>query len=334
MRYVLDFGIANAGGAPTFVEFRRLDTLEVVASPAITEIEDGQYYFDFDWATTLATSISFKATLNGIELSDVISAPSVAFAGTTTATAGSSSLLGFEQVGPIVARAAVECGVASLDPTQIAAYDPFASTDPNVLQMLRLLDSLGRGLATKTKAHLQREFTLTTAASATSYALPVDYLEMVDSTLWNGSIPLSGPVTPQTGQFLRAWNGTTTVRLPYRLQGNRITFPVAPANGLIVTGLYVSRYWVQTAASGTGPDADHVTDRTDYVLFDPELAVLGLKLKFLTAKGFDTAIAAAEYAERLETVKGQNAGGRVLSLNGGGYTDRLVDECNFPVRLV
>lgn len=326
MRYVLDFGSANAGGAPTFSLFVRLDTLAALPQPAIVEIGGGQYYFDVDWSTTSATSISFKASLAGIELSDVISSPSLASLGTATASAAVSSLTGYSTVGTIINDAAVDCGLSSV-------ADPYASTDANFVQFRRFLNDLGMDLAAKLKAHLHREFTLVTAGSATSYALPADFLEFVDQSGWDrsGIRALAGPVSPQVTQYLKAWNTDVVTNLPFRLQGNRITFPIAPADGLTIAAEYVSRYWIQTAASGTGPDADHATASTDYVLFDPVLVTRGLKLKWSAAKGFDTALLYAEYQDRLQYVRGLVGGAPKLSISRGGSFERFIDEFNAPI---
>lgn len=78
--YPLDFGSANAGGAPAFTTFIRTDTKTAVAAPAITEAPtgDGLYFFDFDWASTDATEITYKALLNGAELFGQITVNGVA----------------------------------------------------------------------------------------------------------------------------------------------------------------------------------------------------------------------------------------------------------------
>jgi hypothetical protein len=336
MRYFLDFGAANAGGAPTWTLYKRADTLADLAQPVIGEVGSGQYYFDVDWDTLTATSITFKAELGGIESSDVISAPNVELAGATIASAGVSTLTGYQTVGPIIARAGVQCGILGLNPAQVAAYDPFASTDPNVLQMIQLLDTLGLELVEDLREHLTREFTLTTAGGALAYALPADFVEVLDQTGWDrtSTRELVGPVTSREVQAIKAWGGPLTLGTHYRIQGNRLTFPVDPGDGKEVAFEYVSRYWVQTAASGTGPDADHVTAATDYVLFDPMLVVLGLKLKFLTEKGFDTAVSFADFRRRLDYAKGKNRGGRVLSLGGHSFGgERFIDESNLPLTI-
>lgn len=338
MRYVLDFGIANAGApVPTWVSFTRLDTLAAVAQPTIVDVGDGsgQFYFDLDWSTTTATSIAFKATKGGIELSDVISSPDVLLPGATTASAGTSSLVGYSTVGVIVARAGTQAGVLNLNPVDQATYDPFASTDPQIVQMLELLNSLGQELTGKLRAHHIREFTFTTAASETSYAMPADYVEMVPDTGWDrtGVRPLYGPVTSARAQYIKARGVGATVQVEFRIEGNRMTFPVAPPDGLMISGEYFSEFWIQTAASGTGPDADHATDRTDYALFDPLLLVLGLRLRYREAKGLDTTLILAAYEDRYEKAKGRAGGAGTLSLNQSAYGLRLADGCNYPATL-
>ena len=316
-RYVLGFGSTNAGGAPTFLQFIRLDTLAALSQPTIHEIASGDYYFDWDWATSPAQSVAFVATLGGVELADVISG--LPPPGTTTATAASNSLTGYQTVGTLVARAGTQAGFLNLNPASQATYDPFASADPNVVQMLELLNALGTDLVAKTNFHLRREMTFTTAGAALSYALPTDYVGIVDDTGWDRTNQQSmlGPVSSQYAAELKAWIGTTVTHIPFRVQGNLLTFPVDPGNGLTCAFEYVSNYWAQTAASATGPDLDHVTASSDYVLFDPLLVVRGLKLYFLQAKGRDTGVAYTEFMDRLDTVKGRTAGGPTLSLCGG-----------------
>ncbi len=331
MIYVVDFGTANAGGSPVFTTFDALPAFTPLAAPAITDQGDGQYSFDVDWSTVSATSISFKVTLAGIELSDVISSPDVLLPGATTASAGVSSLVGYNQVGYIVGRTASEVGLLDLNPASQAAFDAFGSTNRLVSRMLTLLNGLGSELASKVKKHLIREVSFVTAGGALSYALPADYVEMVERTGWDrsGVISLAGPVSAARAQFLKAWDGAAVTHIEFRLQGNRLTFPVDPGDGKTITFEYYSEYWVQTAASGTGPDADHVTANTDYVLFDPTLVVLGLKLKYLQSTGRDTGIAYAEFMDRLEYVKGKVGGGPTLSL-GGKRGSSFIGVNNIP----
>lgn len=72
------------------------------------------------------------------------------------------------------------------------------------------------------------------------------------------------------------------------------------------------------------------TTKDDLILYDPLLVVRGLKLAFLKAKGFDTAIAQDEFDTILEAAKADDAAAPVLSLNQSteGY---LLSDKNVPI---
>lgn len=68
VRYEYNFGSSNAG-TPSLVYFRRQDTGAALTAPTLTAAPwgNGSWYFDFDWASTDATVISWMYTLNGAE---------------------------------------------------------------------------------------------------------------------------------------------------------------------------------------------------------------------------------------------------------------------------
>lgn len=331
-RYVLDFGVANAGGAPTFASgfFKRLDTLADIAAPTIVEIASGEYYFDYDWALAPSgvDTITFKVILGGVELSDVIS--SVAAPGTPVPGASTGAYAGYATVGELIARAAVRCGLLSLNSAQIAAYDPFSSTDQNINLLMEILRSVGNDLSARLKAGLYKTGTITTAAGATTYLVPDDLTEMVDQTAWNASNPLSGSITPQQAAYLKAWTSGVAISIPFQFRARNIVFPVAPADGLTITYEYVSNCWVRSVGSAYGDKASP-TAYTDTVLFDDELVILALRLRWRELKGMDTTSDQAKYLEQLEGVKSALTGAQVLSLDGRGYGPYFVDNHNYPI---
>lgn len=330
LRYEMNYGDANAGGAPTFDYFVRQDTGAAVTPPAIVEApwRHGAYYFDWDWATSVSQTISWKAKLNGIELSDVISSPALASSGASTVTAAPWSLAGYSTAKTILNRAAVQCNLT-------AVADPFGSTDPNFVQLIEALNTLGDDLNNAHDwTHFVRECVILTANNALSYALPADFHQMFDGSGWNRNtrLPMIGPITAQESQFVKSWFSGLIVNVAYRIQGNLITFPFAPPNGHTLAFEYLSTSWVQSAGSGTGPDASAVTLSTDVVLYDPEVMIAGVKLKWLEQHGFDTQKAEERYAAKLEHAIGKNHGGRTLSLGGAGLNaDRLLNNNNVPV---
>lgn len=253
--------------------------------------------------------------------------------GTVAATAGTTSTVGYATAGSIVARAGTQAGIISVNPIDQATYDPFGSTDPNVVQMLELLCMVGEELVARVNGHIRKEVTITTAGSATSWLMPPDFVSLVDSTGWDrtGSTPMFGAVSPQHAALIKAWTGTSVVYLPFRLEGNLMTFPTAPADGLTLAFEYVSNYWVQTTPAG--PDASMPTAFTDLICFDPLTVVLGLKYRFLEAKGKSTVTAYTAFEDRLEWFKGKVAGTRVVSMSGSGdfSSDLTVPDTGYGV---
>lgn len=329
-RYEMDFGDAQASGSPAFEYFVRQDTGVALTPPAIVVAPwgHGAFYFDWDWATapTGVQTISWKAVVNGVEQSDVISG--VLPPGQTIASGGVSSLAPYSQASEIINRTAVQCGLSSV-------ADPFASTDPNFVQFVELLNTFGEDLNNYHDwTQFIRECSITTANSNSAYALPDDFHEMIDQSGWNRTmrLPMIGPLSGQEAQFLKTRLGTVIINVAFRLQGNQLVFPVVPSNGQTLVFEYVSDFWVQSAASSTGPDLDHAQSATDYVLYDPNLMVAGLRLYWLDLHGFDTASAKARYDERLAHSIGKNVGARMIDMAGSGLNaDRLLDQGNVPI---
>lgn len=329
-KYELNFGDSNSGAAPTFEFFVRQDTGAALTPPAISEAAwgHGSYLFSWDWATAPVgvQTISYKATLNGVEQWDVISG--VLPPGQVLPSGGVSSLAPYQQAGQIINRVAVQCGLSSV-------VDPFASTDANFVQLVELLTTLGNDLNNYHDwTHFIREWSITTANSNQAYAMPADFQQMIDQTGWNRSmrLPMVGPLTGQEAQFLKTRLGTVIINVAFRLQGNQLVFPIVPSNGQTLAGEYLSNYWVQSAASASGPDQSTVQQASDYVLYDPNLVVAGLRFYWLDMHGFDTATAKQRYDERMAYCIEKNVGGRMIDMGGSGLNaDRLLDSGNVPV---
>jgi hypothetical protein len=320
-RYAFDLGLVNAGGGPDFSAgyFKRLDTLADLAQPPISEIGKGAYYFDVPWASFGGIqTISFKIVFGGAEVADVID--------NSTAVGSTAN---YSAAGEIIGRAMLRCALLSLNQAQLAAYDPYASTTADANLFVDLLRGLGNDLGDDIKSGLYKIGTINTASGATSYPVPADYNMMVDQTGWNGFIPMLGPVTEQRAAFLRAWTPAGLLRIPFQILSNRFAFPVAPSNGLTLHYSYVSTYWTQSNGS-PAPDKPYPTAASDLVLFDEELLILGLRLRYRSLKGFDTTTDLSAYQDRLNVARGNAAGGQVLSLEGPRGGVHFLDEMNIP----
>lgn len=59
-RYFINFRNSDTGLTPTFVFFKRADTFAPVSAPAVTELSNGRYYFDWTWAATTDPDLVFQ----------------------------------------------------------------------------------------------------------------------------------------------------------------------------------------------------------------------------------------------------------------------------------
>ena len=321
MRYVLDFGTINAGTSPAFTTFENADTLANLAQPTIVEDGDGLFYFDFDWTSTTATSINYKATVNGVEVQDTITSEAVTTA-SGAATGGAASLPWLWTAGKIINQAAVEVGL-------VEVVDAYASVDAHFIRLRGLLKTVGFDLCKRRDWKvLVKECTVTGDGTTTEFNLPADYLRMVDDSGFNRSSGWSiGLLSSKGWQYLKARSLTSTVTTLYRIIQGRIVFYQAPASGTVVAFDYVSRYWVKSSGASTA-DLYEPASAGDVVMFEPDLVWRLLRTKFLVVTGQ----AAADEYDKAVNDAADTEPARVLSLNGGAdFDERLVDGQNFPI---
>lgn len=230
----------------------------------------------------------------------------------------------YDTVLQVVQDVAVECGLAS--PATVVG-----NTDKNVTLMRTLLKSVGRGLVLE-NAWLQctLEHTFETT-SATSYTLPADFQTMVDQTGWNRTS--KNPILPasrQEWQHLKARDIGTTLYVVFKPKDLTIEIPTDHTVGDTIAFEYRSRYWVGLTGTTT-PTKDAPTLDTDVVCLDVQLITRALKRAFLRAKGFDSSAADQDFDNAFETVRNANVNAApVLSLNGGGVSEKLIDQSNAP----
>lgn len=325
--YELFFGTANAGGSPAWARFARSDTHAALTQPTITEIGNGLYRFSWDWSSSTATAIEYIATLNGVELWDVIS--SVSAPGSVTVTGSTYSTSGYSTAGTILNRAAVQLGLI-----QTYRTDPFDGLDANFVRLAEYLRTIGDDLTRDHDwTHMVKEATFVTDGVSTSYALPADFNDFMDQSGWNRSTrwPLIGPLSSQDRQYLKARLVNILLQVAFSIQGNLLTLPIVPPTGATIAFEYASRFWVQSAA-GSSADSDSPVSKDDICLLDPLLLIRGIVLEYIKHGGPGDVVAAqADYDKTLEYCIGKNTGGGVLALGRRARPfDRLIDGRNFP----
>jgi len=189
------------------------------------------------------------------------------------------------------------------------------STDKQVIQLLALANeegtSLGRRYAWQA---LIEEQTFTTVASpAQSAALPTDLDRFVPNSFFNRSTrrPMTGPITPRQWQWIQAQPVYSTAYLLFRERTGQFLIAPTPAAGETIAYEYLSKNWAES--SGGTPQPAFQAD-TDVALLDEGLITLGLRWRFLRAKGLDYAEEMATYERELEQAMARDGGSTALTL--------------------
>jgi hypothetical protein len=189
------------------------------------------------------------------------------------------------------------------------------SSDRQVVQLLALANEEGRSLAGRIAWQvLTNEQTFTTqAAPAQSAAVPADLDRFIANSFFNRTTrrPIAGPLTPRQWQWIQAQPVYSTACLAFRERTGQFLIAPTPAAGETIAFEYVSRNWAQS--SGGAAQAAFLAD-DDVALLDEELIGLGLRWRFLRAKGLDYAEEMASYERELEQAAARDGGATALSI--------------------
>ena len=147
-----------------------------------------------------------------------------------------------------------------------------------------------------------------------NYALPSDWSKQIPQTEWDRSNrwPLLGPNSPQDWQSFKSGIVYAGPRLRFRIQGNTLAINPPPSANLNLAFEYISKSWV-LATDGVTYKNKFTAD-TDTFVFDDSLMTIGLKLRWLQAKGFEYDFAQREFDNLLSMCKGQDKSAAKLSL--------------------
>jgi hypothetical protein len=115
----------------------------------------------------------------------------------------------------------------------------------------------------------------------------------------------------------------------YRSRGGRFEIYNSFSTPQELQICYSSRAWVR---SGADPliFKDHIETDDDVVLYDPDLMIAALRLRFLTSKGFDTTAALADYNQALESAICADTDAPVLTLNVNDTYPLISTQFNAP----
>ncbi len=219
-------------------------------------------------------------------------------------------------------------------PVSGAAYS--ASSDETAQQLVRLLTWVGRRLVKPTSTYrwstLMRTWICITDPLLTTYALPDDWDSFEDLTGWNftSRLPMLGPATDPQWQCLKARNlGSSTISVIYRVRDSLFEIYNTFSDPQDLRIDYSSRSWVRDASDPL-IYSDSIFADDNIILYDNELITSKLKLAFLTAKGFDTTAAQAEYNEIEEAAICADADAPVLQVSRSDTYPLISTQFNVP----
>jgi hypothetical protein len=272
-------------------------------------------------------------------------------------TGGGGPETGWETAGTIVNQAGTELGLIANTSDWYDTTDPFASNDKNMVLLCRLVTTVGRELVDAFDwRQLRRQYSFWTTAGIYQYPLPAGFRSLVNQASWNRTnrLPLGGPLSSQQWQYLASRQTGLVINVLFRLGGPGGPGALVAGGGLIelfpetntpggvnITFEYQSSFWVGpydgltyspyrdalTAQNGAGGAYPMVSQ---IIYFDSLLMVRLLKLRWLQARGFDSAMAEQQYRETLARCKDNDSESPVLDLNGDGQVDPLLGPQNFP----
>ena len=221
-----------------------------------------------------------------------------------------------ENAATIINDTAIEVGLVPVN-------DPYSTQDEAFVQLRGLLNSAGRELVNMFAWEvLQKKLEITTAPADTgTYDLPTDFDRMIDQSGWNTSsrLPVYGPLSPQDWAAATSLPIAPVSYIVFKLSQNKLQlFPNTPVpSPMDLSWWYISRNWVVGANDET---TDRATNGSDVIVYDPSLVVKFLKVKFLSAKGYDIAVAAREFDMTFMNLTGQDKGAVILRAGGrNGY---------------
>ena len=203
-----------------------------------------------------------------------------------------------------------------------------SSTDQQVRQLFALANEEGASLAARYDWQaLTRQHTFTTTSDAAQTdAVPDDWDRFVDNSFFNRSTRrgLIGPITPQVWQAIQAQPQLNRVYLAWRERDNEFLITPSPDPDETIAYEYVSTNWAR-GADGTAKSEFTADDDTTYL--SERLIWLGLRWRFLKAKGLEYGEDMETYEREVQKAAARDGGAAQLNITG---RDSYILSPNIP----
>lgn len=197
----------------------------------------------------------------------------------------------------------------------------FGNTNLTARQCVALAQREGQALVREHRwADLIADATITTVAGQATYNLPPDFLAFASMSQWDRSfhLPMIGPTSGANWQWLKSGISTAvTINRWWRIRGAKVeVHPTPTASGDTLAFDYYSKNWVSFQSATTTGETTGTTwnSDNDTALLSEDLLTLGLKWRFLQAKGMPFESEYKEYEAIKEMVVADNGGKGIIHL--------------------
>jgi hypothetical protein len=204
--------------------------------------------------------------------------------------------------------------------------DPAGSTDPLYAQIIAHVNDANNEIYGDYKWRplvVTGEITIFADAPGQkekAFDFPVDFQYFVDQTQWNNStqLPAMGPVSDQSWRMYNVRNWVPQLTFFWQLRGGKLWVLNPPYVTDVAARPKFSFMYVSGATVIDGDDPSQLKNYASkngdtFILDGLSILLLG-RVKFLAAKGFDSAAAELDYQRRIEQIIDQSVAAPVLTL--------------------
>lgn len=162
-----------------------------------------------------------------------------------------------------------------------------------------------------------------------AYAMPSDFEYFVQKSFWDGAMrwELLGPISAQEKNVLRYGVAISGPRRRFYVRNNRLFIdPVPSTDNESIAFDYFSNAWCQSSG---GTAQSKWTADTDTYKLDEDCFIMGMKWRFLRAKGLDYGQEKLDYDADCMRVLARDGANRALPL-GARQGLQLIGTANLP----
>lgn len=204
----------------------------------------------------------------------------------------------------------------------------YGNPNPTAKQVLKLVEREGKSLEKEYRwTALITSTTIATVSGTATYALPSDFRAFANMSQWDRTnvLPLRGPTSGAEWQYRKSGLvGVSSVNRAFRVQGGYIAIDPTPTSVDTLAYDYYSKAWIVKQADGSNVSA--FTSDNDTCRLDEDLLTMGLKWRFLQAKGMPFQPEYAEYESTKTSLLDDEGGKSTICLGGSPVRfDQLPD---------